>query len=277
MLSPSRNERYRPKKSRDEFNLTTEPFSACPPLTNESSIIQHATICNKVDKAQPAIDLVSLGTRRRPANRQVPDGQLGSVSRIVDRMDINNTSVVKDPIAGSGLAASKYVDTGDVIIQLSSPYLLIVEKEALDKVCSFCLIEASSVDGPLKRCSACKVPRYCSSGCQKKGWTFVHQKECSVLQSLPDIPPTPVRALIQILLRHRHGTSLDPSWAGLESHVEKFKKDRKRWDEIVLQAQAAVGFSKSPQNRIEVAIQVICRVCASFPPIWDHGLIIASR
>jgi hypothetical protein len=78
-------------------------------------------------------------------------------------MDINNTNVIKDKIAGSGLAASQDIGSGDVIIRLSSPYLLIVEKEALENVCSFCLIEASSVDTPLKRCSACKVPRYCSS------------------------------------------------------------------------------------------------------------------
>ncbi|PMD41801.1 SET domain-containing protein [Hyaloscypha variabilis F] len=175
-------------------------------------------------------------------------------------MDINNTIVITDPIAGSGLAASQDIGIGDVIIQLSSPYLLIVEKEALENVCSFCLIEASSVDIPLKRCSACRVPRYCSSGCQKKDWTVVHQKECPILKKLPDIPPTPVRALMQLLLRHQHGTSLDPRWAGLESHVADMKKDRKRWDEIVLQAQAAVGFSKSPQDRIEVTIQVLCRM-----------------
>jgi hypothetical protein len=182
-------------------------------------------------------------------------------------MDINNTTVITDPIAGSGLAASQDIGIGDVIIQLSSPYLLIVEKEALENVCSFCLIEASSVDIPLKRCGACRVPRYCSSGCQKKDWIAMHQKECPILKKLPDIPPTPVRALMQLLLRHQHGTSLDPRWAGLESHVADMKKDRKRWDEIVLQAQAAVGFSKSPQDRIEVTIQVLCRVCMPFPQL----------
>jgi len=180
-------------------------------------------------------------------------------------MDINNTVVISDPVAGSGLAASQDIGIDDVIIQLSSPYLLVVEKEALENVCSFCLIEASSVDMPLKRCSACRVPRYCSSECQKKDWTAVHQKECPVLKKLPDIPPTPVRALMQLLLRHRHGTSLDPRWAGLESHVDDLRRDRKRWDEIVLQAQAAVGFSKSPQDQIEVAVQILCRVCTSFP------------
>lgn len=180
-------------------------------------------------------------------------------------MDINNTIVINDPIAGSGLAAGQDIGIGDVIIQLSSPYLLVVEKEALEKVCSFCLIEASSVDMRLKKCNACKVPRYCSSECQKHDWTARHRKECSILKSLPDTLPTPVRALMQVLLRHQHGTSLDPRWAGLKSHVEDLKRDRKRWDEIVLQAQAAVGFSKSHQDRMEVAGQVLCRVCTSFP------------
>jgi MYND finger len=182
-------------------------------------------------------------------------------------MDINNTIVIDDPIAGSGLAGSQDIGIGDVIILLSSPYLLVVEKEALDKVCSFCLIEASPLpDAPaLKRCSACKIPRYCSSECHKKDWLGGHQKECSILKSLPDIPPTPVRALIHVLLRHQHGISLDPRWAALQSHIEDLKTDRKRWDDIVLQAQAAVGFSKSPQDRMELATQVLCRVCMSSP------------
>jgi hypothetical protein len=181
-------------------------------------------------------------------------------------MDINNTSVIKDPIAGSGLAASQDIGIGDVIIQLYSPYLLVVEKEALHKVCSFCLIEASPLPDapPLKRCSACKVPRYCSSECHKKDWLAGHLKECPILKSMRDIPPTPVRALIQLLLQHQHGASLNPRWAALESHVEDFKMDRKRWDDIVLQAQGAVGFSKTPQDRMELAIQVLCRVYTSF-------------
>ena len=190
-----------------------------------------------------------------------------SRTRCTSSMDINNTAVISDPIAGSGLVASQDIGTGDVITQLSSPYLLVVEKEALENVCSFCLIEASAVGTPLKRCSACRVPRYCSSGCQKSDWTAVHQKECPILKKLPDIPPTPVRALMQLLLKHQHETSLDPRWAGLESHIGTLKNDRKQWDEIVLQAQAAVGFSKSPQDRIEVAVQILCRVCTSFPRI----------
>ena len=82
---------------------------------------------------------------------------------------------------------------------------------------------------------------------------------------------------MQVLLRHRYGTSLDPRWSGLKSHVEDFKKDRVRWGEIVLQAQAAIRFSKSPQDRMEAAIQVLCRVCTSSPAIWNHLLIFASR
>jgi SET and MYND domain-containing protein len=175
-------------------------------------------------------------------------------------MNTIRTTVFEDPNAGNGLAASEDIDAGDVIVQLPSPYLLIVEKEALEKVCSFCLNEASSDDPELKRCSACKIPRYCSSECQKRDWAAVHQKECTVLKTLPGIPPTPVRALMQVLLRHSVGNYLDTRWAGLESHINELKEDRKRWEEIVLQAQAAVAFSKSPQDRLEVAIQVLCRV-----------------
>jgi hypothetical protein len=109
--------------------------------------------------------LITLGTSLASHKLPIPlDEQLGSLSRIVNRMDINNTSVIKDPIAGSGLAANKHINTGDAIIQLCSPYLLIVEKEALEKVCSFCLIKALSLDRPLKRYSAYKVPQYYSSG-----------------------------------------------------------------------------------------------------------------
>jgi len=112
-------------------------------------------------------------------------------------MNTIRTIVFEDPNAGNGLAASEDIDAGDVIVQLPSPYLLVVEKEALEKVCSFCLNEASSEDPQLKRCSACKIPRYCSSECQKRDWAAVHQKECTVLKTLPGIPPTPVRALMR--------------------------------------------------------------------------------
>jgi hypothetical protein len=184
-------------------------------------------------------------------------------------MDINNTKIIKDPALGNGLAASLDIDAGEVIISIPEPFLILVEKEALNKVCSYCLIEKESAG--LKRCSGCKVTQYCTITCQKSDWNFIHQKECPILKRLPGVPPTPVRGMIQVLLRHQYGQSLDPQWASLESHIKSLNKT-KRWDEIILQAKAAVEFSKNPSDRMEMAINLLCRVSHAL-----HALGSCSR
>jgi len=54
-------------------------------------------------------------------------------------MDFNYAEVVEYPGQGNGLAASRDLAAGEEIICVNEPYLIIVEKAALDYVCSFIL------------------------------------------------------------------------------------------------------------------------------------------
>lgn len=109
-------------------------------------------------------------------------------------MDINNSKIIEDTGSGSGngLAAASDLEAGGVIIEIANPYIVVVEKASLDKVCSQCLQVTTQ---GLKRCARCKVAQYCSTACQTEAWKSMHKLECSALSKMPDIPPTAVRAL----------------------------------------------------------------------------------
>ena len=186
-------------------------------------------------------------------------------------MDVNNTKTIKDSILGNGLTPNSDVEAGELLISISSPFLILVEKEALDEVCSYCFAENES--SSLKRCSGCKVPRYCSAACQKKDWTSIHQKECSILKKMPGIPPTAVRGLIQLCLRNLHQPDSSPTWMNLEGHVKELRQSR-RWEEIVLQSTAAVEFSKCPKDWMEWVTNLLCRVCLH--SFHHHGLFLTG-
>jgi hypothetical protein len=77
------------------------------------------------------------------------------------------------------------------------------------------------------------------------------------------LPPTPVRALIQVLLVHSSGSSQDSRWQALQAHVEEFGADKQGWEDLRLQAMFAVKYSKTPTAQYDLAIQILCRVCCS--------------
>ncbi|KAH7397999.1 hypothetical protein BKA64DRAFT_745539 [Cadophora sp. MPI-SDFR-AT-0126] len=170
-------------------------------------------------------------------------------------LDVNNTHRITTSY-GTGLAASTPLEPGSLIIKLHKPNLLLIEKDCLQDVCSFCISECPS----LKRCSGCKIPYYCSTKCQNAHWKDIHSRECKILKKLPGVPPTAVRALIAMLLRK--GVESDGeeenNWKALESHVENLKSDVKRWEEIVLQARAGVEFTKAGAERMEEAMRWLC-------------------
>ncbi|CZT45736.1 uncharacterized protein RSE6_06073 [Rhynchosporium secalis] len=170
-------------------------------------------------------------------------------------LDVDKTCRISTPY-GIGLAATSALKAGSLIIKLHPPNLLLVEKSSLQTICSFCILESSS----LKRCSGCKILYYCSKKCQNRHWKEIHRLECKILKVLPDIPPTAVRALIVMLSREpieSQGTE-EKTWKELESHVSELKGERKRWEEIFLQARAGVEFTKAGGARMEDAIRWLC-------------------
>jgi SET and MYND domain-containing protein len=186
-------------------------------------------------------------------------------------MDINKTKPTPFPGFGNGLAADKDIEAGEVLLGITNPYLAIVENGALNQVCSQCFTEAP--DG-LKGCLGCSTVKYCSTACQSRAWESIHKKECRILRKLPQVPPTPVRGLMQLLLRKKvAGSASDPCWVRLEGHDMELKSNN-RWDEIVLQATAAVEWTASPREYMESALDALCRVSFISPPFLAAGLYI---
>ena len=172
-------------------------------------------------------------------------------------MNINQSNVITDGRLGNGLAAASNLETGEAIIEIPSPYILIVERASLSTVCSQCLAVAQK----MQRCARCKVPYYCSTSCQTEAWRSMHRWECKILRAMPDVPPTPVRALMQILLTHSFGIAPDPRWKDLKSNQRELAQTP-RWADILLQATGAVQYSKFPNGpaSMQLAVGVLCRV-----------------
>ncbi|KAH9888266.1 hypothetical protein F4778DRAFT_773608 [Xylariomycetidae sp. FL2044] len=169
---------------------------------------------------------------------------------------------------GRGLMAAQSFKPGDLIATFSTPSIAITDTPSLPTTCSYCLLSpspspsspasATSTTTTLRRCTACKTVRYCSPQCQKRDWTLAHRRECAAYQRVrgssssreadhddgegPALP-TPVRALLQMLLR----PEMRDACAALEGHVAAFRDRRGTgggmWADFEIQARAAVHYS----------------------------------
>lgn len=167
--------------------------------------------------------------------------------------------------AGNGLFATQDLDAGNFIIRVKDPYVLIPRSSIIPTVCYGCLVEKTN----LKTCSGCKLVKYCSKNCQTKSWKDIHKRECKVFRKCKDeghpILPTPVRGLIQALLRHSHGVDPDPGWSRLTTHKESFMNKEEIWQDIKLQAWAALQYVGLPMNMMDVATSILCAVSLKIP------------
>lgn len=139
-----------------------------------------------------------------------------------------------------------------------------VENSCLSSICSYCCNPSST----LKRCTGCRVPYYCSVLCQKDAWkSGGHKAECSIYKDLPGILPTETRALMSSILRKK----LEPRsrWIGLERHVEELKRSE-RWESIVLQARAAVSYTKTPEEYMGIVVEMLCRVSCDYSSAYKE-------
>jgi MYND finger len=167
--------------------------------------------------------------------------------------------------AGNGLFATEDLEGGDFITRVKDPYVLIPRNSIIPTVCYGCLSEKTN----LNRCAGCKIVKYCSKTCQKKSWADIHKLECKVFRKCKDegrsILPTPVRGLVQTLLRHPSGVDPDPSWSHLKTHKEEFMTKEEIWQDIKLQAWAALQYVGLPVNMMDVATSILCAVSLQFP------------
>ncbi|RKF54843.1 SET domain and MYND-type zinc finger protein 6 [Erysiphe neolycopersici] len=190
----------------------------------------------------------------------------------------NFTKEIQTNGRGRGLAATQDISPHGILMNVHNPYILLPDTPSLSKICSWCFLPLFSAFphlqtqcvATLQKCSACKIPRYCSFTCQRADWKSIHAKECKYLQKLPDVPPTPVRALMQALLKFQLDEKRNSLWTNLKGHEEeRITRSRlgqeESWEDISLQAKAAMAFTSTEDLGLEMGIAILCRIsCNAF-------------
>lgn len=147
------------------------------------------------------------------------------------------------------------------IIHTFHPLILHPSLSQLASVCTHCLRPGSP-----RACSRCHAAYYCNTGCQQAAWTAVHSKECKALQQRKlgsrtgaDLP-TPVRALLQILLNKE----IEDGIAALDGHTEERRKT-KSWPDLEMMAMAACAFAgRQGESNIRRAVELLCKVHTAY-------------
>ncbi|KAM6085676.1 histone-lysine N-methyltransferase SMYD3 isoform 2-T2 [Theristicus caerulescens] len=130
------------------------------------------------------------------------------------------------PGKGSGLRSRRRVRPGELLYR-AEPFAYVVTKEQLGGVCERCLRRNED----LRRCSQCKVAKYCGKSCQKEAW-LDHKQECRCLKSAePNFPPDSVRLAGRIVFKLlRQSVCLSErlySFSDLQSNIEQLSEEMK--------------------------------------------------
>ncbi|KAF2968281.1 hypothetical protein GQX73_g5354 [Xylaria multiplex] len=174
---------------------------------------------------------------------------------------------------GRGIVAARVFQPGEVIATFNSPSIAISDSPHLSTTCSGCLLPSALDSGPpstsqpariVRACTGCRTVAYCSPACQKRDWTAgVHKAECKVFKRVRaeghDFLPTPVRALVQVLLR----PDMSAAMAEMQGHVDKFRHESgKLWTDMELQAIAALHYLGRETNarNLAEAIEILCKL-----------------
>ncbi|KAH8160330.1 hypothetical protein CIB48_g7911 [Xylaria polymorpha] len=173
---------------------------------------------------------------------------------------------------GRSIAATRVFQPGEVIATFGSPSIAIPDSPHLSTTCSGCLLPAtpgSDLPSPsqpvrvVRACTGCRTVAYCSPACQRLDWTTGgHKAECKVFKRVRaeghDFLPTPVRALVQVLLRPEMSAVMED----LEGHVDRFRLESgKLWADMELQAMAALHYLGRETNAksLAEAIEILCK------------------
>ena len=201
--------------------------------------------------------------------------ELASLTKSATMLVLPEGLVLKSASAGQrgrGIATSRSFQPGEIIATFGSPSIAIPDSPHLSTTCSGCLLPASpgtSASQPartVKACTGCRTVAYCSPACQKLDWTTGgHKAECKVFKRVRaeghDFLPTPVRPLVQALLRPEISTAMEE----MEGHVDKFRHESgKLWSDMELQAMAALHYLGRETNakNLAEAIEILCKVCS---------------
>ncbi|KAF4981402.1 hypothetical protein FZEAL_2784 [Fusarium zealandicum] len=170
-------------------------------------------------------------------------------------MESSAPFTIKSHLKGRGLYASRPIAPGDVILPFT-PTILIPSLSHVGTVCSYCF-----KSGDPRSCSRCHAVAYCGAACQSAAWTAVHSKECKVLrkvaaQGRPGLP-TPVRAVVQALLKQEIGAALE----NLEGNVDAWRRSQK-WADMEMMAMGASAFAGlgTAQEDVQKALTILCKI-----------------
>lgn len=168
--------------------------------------------------------------------------------------------------AGRSLHALTSFQPGQLIASFPDPILVLPNGPSARTVCNHCLAH----NKPAKACTGCRAVVYCGPACQKANWALVHKLECRVLKRIKisvdkDWLPTPVRALVQVLLQWDGNAQLRASFGRLEGNVDRFKAREDVWRDVGLQAYGAMAYAgrKETDDQLHMARDILCKVSPS--------------
>ncbi|XEU98688.1 hypothetical protein FSHL1_003975 [Fusarium sambucinum] len=170
-------------------------------------------------------------------------------------MDQSAPFQVKSHHKGRGIFSTKTFAPGDVILPFT-PTILIPSLSHINTTCSHCFKQAE-----VRACSRCHAVFYCGAACQAANWTTVHSKECKVLrkvteQGRPGLP-TPIRAVIQALVKPDIGSSIED----LEGNAASWRNSEK-WADMEMMAMGASAFAGlgTGQEEVQKALDFLCKI-----------------
>ncbi|KAM0666617.1 hypothetical protein ACQRIU_004472 [Beauveria bassiana] len=162
---------------------------------------------------------------------------------------------------GRALHTTKTVAAGDVIA-VFTPLLLLPSLSHLTTVCSFCLRA-----GTPRPCSRCRAAYYCDARCQAAAWSGGHSLECAALvravkssKKRREIP-TPVRALVKVLLSCGQPEDLSKSMDALEGHVAERRRES-GWADMEMMAMGGCAFAgrETSEESVRQAVEILCKL-----------------
>ncbi|RCI07845.1 hypothetical protein L249_5811 [Ophiocordyceps polyrhachis-furcata BCC 54312] len=187
---------------------------------------------------------------------------------------------------GRGLFAAQDFRPGQTVQVFDRPLLALPVTPLLERVCSHCLRP-----GKPRGCSRCRAAFYCDAACQEAAWAAVHGRECKALRRAVhdgnnsgggdgDAPasrrlPTPVRALVQVLVR----PEVESALGSLRAH-RPASGDRRLADLLVM-ARAGCAFAGVEVGEGEAdivgsgqmrALDLLCKIQNNAFHIYDADL-----
>ncbi|KIP05657.1 hypothetical protein PHLGIDRAFT_73889 [Phlebiopsis gigantea 11061_1 CR5-6] len=118
---------------------------------------------------------------------------------------------------GKGLYAKETLTPGSIVLSLR-PRVSVLSTPNLEFYCSYCA--GPALDTSLRRCTGCRIVRYCDSSCQNSDW-YIHKSECQALQRWASSAPSADVGVPSDAVRCLGRTLWTMQKKGLDSYVTK--------------------------------------------------------